>query len=64
MALQLQRAVLSLVADCVDGSLHLSGVTPPWLKRPGPVECGARWPSYRDLPEAHWSGAPGGDAYT
>lgn len=45
MALQVQRAVLSLVADCVDGSLHLSGVTPPWLKRPGPVECGARWSS-------------------
>lgn len=42
MALELQKAVLNLVVNVTGGSIVSD--TPNWLKRPGKVECGARWP--------------------
>jgi hypothetical protein len=40
MALELQIAVCELVHSIYGGVVEPS---PPWLNRPGPVECGRRW---------------------
>lgn len=46
MARELERVVIALVQD-VYGGTKLP--TPTWLQRPGPAECGRRWPLACDL---------------
>ena len=46
MARELERVVIALVQD-VYGGTELP--TPAWLQRPGPAECGRRWPLACDL---------------
>jgi hypothetical protein len=48
MALEIQRAVLTLLARCIDGEL-LDGATPAWLQRPGAAECGGSWSTVRTI---------------
>lgn len=50
MARELERAVVALVRRVLSADVDL---TPAWLQRPGPLECGRRWSFvcsvYRDL---------------
>lgn len=52
MPRQVQNRVLDLIETALDTSLTRE-VSPEWLKRPGPVECGDLWPTiqaiYADL---------------
>jgi hypothetical protein len=46
MARELERAVVALVRDILDAQ---SVEMPPWLVRPGKVECADRWPLVQEI---------------
>jgi DNA-binding Xre family transcriptional regulator len=47
MPLELQKAVFHLILQLTGGTI--TSETPAWLKRPGKLECGARWPLVRGI---------------